>query len=161
AHEIAFLVSHRRATVDCYSIFTVFSLNSMKALRDSVKHLIPTGTLQRTIFPSTAHQWMGEAVRMVHCLICSSAFGAKHSMIQGKILTRLDTYYFAIGHFEIHTTLHTTVTTMRWNIAIYRLVGLPMRQWLFTAVEIKRFWLVLSMTAKYAFIYTHKNWLPP
>src|SRR5215471_5474000 len=144
AHEIAFLVRHRRATVDCYSIFAVFRLNGAKALRDSVKHLIPTGALQRAIFPSAAHQWIGQAVRMIHCLICCSAFGAEHSMVQGKIFARLDTYYFPIGHFEIHTTLHATVTAMGWNIAIYRFVGLPARQWLLSPVKIKRFWLVLS-----------------
>src|SRR5207302_8998970 len=127
AHVVAFLIGHRRATVDCYSIFTVFGLHSPKALRDRVKHLIRTGTLQRAIFPSSAHQWIGQSIRMVHCLICSSAFGTKHSMVQGKILARLDTYYFAIGHFEIHTTLHTTVTAVGWNIVIYLLTGLPVR----------------------------------
>src|SRR6516164_3599146 len=97
---------------------------------------------------------------MVHCLICSSAFWAEHSMVQGKILAWLDTYYFPVGHFEIHTALHAAVTAMRWNIAIYRLVGPPARQWLRATVKIKRFSLVLSMT-KCPFIYTHKNWLPP
>ena len=160
AHEIAFLVGHRRAAVDCYSIFTVFSLNSTKRCT-IVSNLIPTGTLQGTIFPSTSYQWIGQAIRMVHCLICSSTFG--QSIHRSRENPRAaHTYYFSIGHLQIHTTtLHTTVTAMRWNIAIYRLVGLPTRRWFLTTVKIKRFWLVLSMTAKYPFIYTHKNLLPP
>src|SRR5437660_12672059 len=104
AHEIALLVCHRGATVDGNCVFAVLCLNGAEALRNGVKDFVPTCTLQRAIFTISPHQWIGQAIWMIHRLISGTPFGTKHTVVQGKVCAWLYADDFAVCYFEIHTT---------------------------------------------------------
>src|SRR5438874_5111896 len=49
-HQVALLVGHRGTTVGRNSVLAVLRLNGTEAVRNGLKHFVPTGTLQWTIF---------------------------------------------------------------------------------------------------------------
>jgi hypothetical protein len=49
-----------------------------------LQRLVPTDPLQRAVSAVPPHQWMEQAIRMVHRLIGCAPFGAKPAVIEGK-----------------------------------------------------------------------------
>src|SRR5207247_9740286 len=124
AHEIALLIGHRGATVDCHGIPAMLGLNGSEAVGYRIECLIPAYTFQWAALATTAHQWISQAIRMIDRLIGCGSFGTKHTMVQREIFKRLYADNFLICNFEIHDALYNTITAMGGYLTINMFVSL-------------------------------------
>src|SRR5579884_3109193 len=114
AHDIAFFIRHRRAAIDGYGIFAMFSLNLLPAAHDVVQGLIPAGTLQPTAFPTSSNHGIAQAIRMVDLLVCHNSFRTERAAIMWKI-PRFHANNLPIQYAKVHATLHATESAMSWH----------------------------------------------
>ena len=85
AHDVTFLIGHRRATVDRDRISAMFSLYSLPATYNVVQGLIPASALQLTTLASSSNHRVVQAIRVVDLLVGHDSFWAERAAIMWKV----------------------------------------------------------------------------